>query len=141
MKPGCHMLIGVKMENDSQWELKLWWMSQSGHTMNWKSFDFSLTRFSTVDIYEKRGYGFGTISWKSFKTLGHPKRPWECVHLLLEMFIGEIPWKVQQQEVVLIILNKMRAFISFTSTPQNSSAHSKKSLQSDHCAGIHIFSS
>lgn len=70
---------------------------------NGENFDFSLPRFSTVDIYEKCGYGFGTINWTSFKTLDHPKRSWVFVHLWMIIFIGEIPWRVQQQKVMLII--------------------------------------
>lgn len=42
---------------------------------------------------------------KVVNTLDHPKKPWEHMHLLLEMFSSEILWKVQQQKVVLIIFN------------------------------------
>lgn len=51
INPGYHTLINVKMEN-SQWELNLWGVSQSSHTINWKNFDFSLISFPIVDSYE-----------------------------------------------------------------------------------------
>lgn len=60
---------------------------------------------------------FWSYQVKIINTLDHPKKPWECMHLLLEMLIGEIPWKVQQQKVVLIIFNEMRTLVSFTLIP------------------------
>lgn len=122
--------MGIKaLMNVSVWphnDLEKFWFFFSHHS-------------SQVGIYEKCRYGLRTIKCTSFKYLVLPRKPWKCVHFVLKIFIAEVSWKELQQKVVLIIFNNIRVFISFPLKFQNSSAHSKKSLQAGFFVVIHIY--